>query len=175
MNPLNHQNPHTTNKEEKPRKEPSTLQILCIHHQNNDIGTQTTLDQLTQIAKTLNIKQIYTNPAPPTPMPIIINNKSQWRKTNSPPLIETQLYKTFPLPDYNTLLLLKFNPDHSYYTDGLFKEPTEGQRETAGYGIFNATKELRIAHRPYRLQNILRAEIMAIHKTLQILKHKISQ
>ena len=69
--------PQITNKEEKPQKEPSTLQILCIHHQNNDIGAQTTLDQLTQIAKTLNIKQIYTNPAPPTAMPITINNKSQ--------------------------------------------------------------------------------------------------
>ena len=96
-------------------------------------------------------------------MPITVNNKSQWKKTNSPSLIETQPHRTFPLPDYNTLLPLKFNPDHSYYTDGSFKEPTEGQRETVGYGI---------AHRLYGLQNILRAEMMAIHKTLQILNTK---
>ena len=97
-------------------------------------------------------------------MPITFNNKSQWKKTNSPPLIETQLHRTFPLPNYNTLLPLKFNPDHSYYTDGSFKEPTEGQRETTGYGIFNATKELKIAHRLYGLQNILRVKMMAFIK-----------
>ena len=56
----------TTNKEEIPRKELATLQLLCIHHQNNDIGTQTTLDQLTQIAKTLNTTIYKADPAHPT-------------------------------------------------------------------------------------------------------------
>ena len=107
-------------------------------------------------------------------MLITINNKSQWKKTNSLPFTQTQIFSTIALPDYNTLLPLKFNPDHSYYTDGSFKEPTEGQRETAGYGIFKATKELGISHRLYGLQNILRAEMMAIHKTLQILNTNYS-
>ena len=91
--------PQTTNKEEKPRKEPSTLQLLCIHHQNNDIGTQITLDQLTQIAKILNIKQIYTKSAPPTPLPITVNNKTQWKKTKYLPSSQTQLHKSTALPD----------------------------------------------------------------------------
>ena len=47
IEPTKPPNLQRSNKEEKPRKEPATLQLLCIHHQNNDIGTQPTLDQLT--------------------------------------------------------------------------------------------------------------------------------
>ena len=61
--PTKPSNLQKTNEEEKPWKETATLQLLCIHHQNNDIGTQTTVDQLTQIAITLNIEQTYTKPA----------------------------------------------------------------------------------------------------------------
>ena len=38
------------------RKELSTLQILCIHHQNNNIGTHVQMNQLTHIA---NISEYY--------------------------------------------------------------------------------------------------------------------
>jgi len=36
-----------------PRKELSTLQILCIHHQNNYIGTYEQLNELTHIVNNL--------------------------------------------------------------------------------------------------------------------------
>ena len=50
-----------------PRKELSTLKILCIHHQNNNIGTYEQLNQLTHIADNLSIQQLYTQIAAHTP------------------------------------------------------------------------------------------------------------
>ena len=38
----------------------STLQIFCIHHQNNYIGTYEQLNQLTRIVNNLSIPQPYT-------------------------------------------------------------------------------------------------------------------
>ena len=63
---------------------------------------------------------------------------------------------------------------HSYYTDGSFKPPMEETpgnwiREEARYDIYNPGKNLNIDKRLHRLQNILRAEMMAIHKTLKII------
>jgi len=42
-------------------------------------------------------------------------------------------------------------------------------REKAGFGIYNGPKKLQIAERLHGLQNILRAELMAVHKMLTIL------
>ena len=42
-------------------------------------------------------------------------------------------------------------------------------REEAGYGIYNPGKNLNIDKRLHGLQNILQAEMMAIHKTLKII------
>ena len=42
------------------RKELSTLQILCIHHQNKYIGTYEQLNQLTHIVSNLSTQQLYT-------------------------------------------------------------------------------------------------------------------
>ena len=52
-----------------PRKELSTLQILCIHHQNNYIRTYEQLNQLTHIVNYLSIQQLYTQIATHTPPP----------------------------------------------------------------------------------------------------------
>jgi hypothetical protein len=46
--------------------------------------------------------------------------------------------------------------------------PGEWRRERAGYGI-HSPKGLNIANRLYGHQNILRAEMMAIHETLSII------
>ena len=77
------------------------------------------------------------------------------------------------LPDYQTNLPLKYHPHFSYYTDGSFKEPkliSPGvwRKETAGYDIYSP-KGLNIAERLYGHHNILKAEMIAIHKTLRII------
>jgi hypothetical protein len=60
-----------------PRKELSTLQILCIPHQNNHIGTCEQLNQLTHIVNNLSIPQLHTQIATHTPrIPLSILTKS---------------------------------------------------------------------------------------------------
>ena len=66
--------------------------------------------------------------------------------------------------------------------DGSFKPPKQtnnGQwrREKVGYGIYDPFKNLNIAEKLPGLQNILRAKMMAIHHTLQLLtqRTKMSQ
>jgi ribonuclease HI len=78
------------------------------------------------------------------------------------------------LLDYHTNLPLKFPPLYSYYTNGSFEPPKKKQngtwlRERAGYGIYNPCKDIQISERLPGLQNILRAELLAIHHTLQII------
>ena len=77
------------------------------------------------------------------------------------------------LPDYQTNLPLKFHPQFSYYTNGSSKKPkliSPGvwRKETAGYGIYSP-KGLNIAKRLHGHQNILRAEMITIHKALRII------
>ena len=55
------------------RKELSTLRIFCIHHQNNHIGTYKQMNQLTDIANKLQILQVHTQIAPPTPVNTTVN------------------------------------------------------------------------------------------------------
>jgi hypothetical protein len=55
------------------RKELSTLRILCIHHQNNHIGTYEQMNELTDIANNLQILQVHTQIAPPTPVNTTVN------------------------------------------------------------------------------------------------------
>jgi ribonuclease HI len=84
-----------------------------------------------------------------------------------------------PLPPYNLTLPHKFLPQHSYYTDGSFKPPkltptNTWRRERAGYGIYNSIKNIQISARLLRLQNILRAELMALHHTIQLINYQYS-
>ena len=106
-----------------PRKELSTLQILCIHHQNNCIGTYEQLNQLTRIVNNLSIQQLYTQIATHTPPNTPVNPNKKWSKLlypNNPTPNETPIPQ---LHDYQTNLPLKFHPQFSYYTNGSFKKP----------------------------------------------------
>src|SRR5665213_608406 len=60
------------------RKEPSTIQILCVHHQNNNIGTAEQMKLINDAANNLQILQSYTQIAPPTPPNITINPSKKW-------------------------------------------------------------------------------------------------
>jgi ribonuclease HI len=74
----------------------------------------------------------------------------------------------------------KFPSLYSYYTDGSFdpskqKENGTWQRECTGYGIYNPDKDIQISERLPGLQNILRAELLAIHHILQIIKNQFPE
>ena len=86
----------------------------------------------------------------------------------------TSTPNTPTITNIDRCLPLKYLPQFCYYTDGSFKLPKETsqghwKREKAGYGIYNSTKNLKIAVRLPGLQNILRAKMMAIHHTLRLL------
>jgi len=128
---------------------------------------------LKDIADHLQILQSHTQIAPPTPPIISVNSSKKWSKSNYPNILPNNTILTPPLPNYQTNLPLKFHPQFSYYTDGSFMKPKEiapgeWRRERAGYGI-HSPKGLNIANRLYGHQNILRAEMMAIHETLSII------
>jgi hypothetical protein len=81
---------------------------------------------------------------------------------------------TLPLPDFPCIHQSKFSPQHCYYTDGSFTPPKQQANgfwdpAQAGYGIWNPLLKINLPQRLIGLQNILRAEILAIHHTLQIL------
>jgi hypothetical protein len=111
--------------------------------------------------------------APPIPPLIQVNNCKIWNSLTYPPII------TFPpfiplLPYYQHHHPPKFAPCYNYYTDGSFKPPKQRingtwKPEIAGYGIYNPINHINISTRLPGLQNILRAELLAIHDTLQIL------
>src|ERR1700738_2071927 len=62
------------------RKEPSTMQIFCIHHQNNNIGTYEQMKLINDTANNLQILQSHTQTAPPTPPNITVNPSKKWPK-----------------------------------------------------------------------------------------------
>jgi hypothetical protein len=107
------------------RKKPSTLQIFCIHHQQNSIGTSAQMELIKDVANNLQILQSHTQIAPPTPLNITVNPSKRWAKSNySNPFPHTNT-PTPQLPNYQTNLPLKFHPQFSYYTDGSFIKPME--------------------------------------------------
>ena len=66
---------------------------------------------------------------------------------------------------------------YSYYTDSSFKPPKQKQdgtwkRERARYRIYNLGKTIKVSERLLGLQNILQAELLAIHHALQIIVNK---
>ena len=137
------------------------------------------LDQLIslqQLLNALNISHAHLQPIPSTPPNTPINAHKTWASlTLHPWPLHTQLVQ--PLPDYYTNLAPKFLPLFSYYTDSLFtppkKEPNCTWRcEWASYGIYNLGKGITILERLPGLQNILHAEILTIHHTLQIITHQ---
>ena len=97
----------------------------------------------------------------------------KWFKLDYPNIPANNQIPIPQLPNYQTILPLKFHPQFSYYTDGAFKPPkeigpSEWLRERAGYDIYSP-KGLNIPKRLWGHQNILGAKMMVIHKTLRII------
>ena len=157
----------------KPRVEPSTIHILCVHHSNNNIGNIKKINTLTAIFNNLHIPQVHTQIAPPTPPNILINKSKKWNALAYPTTNLPQNDGIPPLPIYENNKSLKFPPQYCYYRDGSFLPSQQiddkWTREKAGYGIYNQYKNLELAVRLPGLQNIFRAELMAIHATLKII------
>ena len=158
----------------KPRVEPSTIHILCVHHNNNNIGNIEQMNTLNTIFNNLHVPQVHTQIAPPTPPNTQVNKSKKWNAlvypTTNPPI-----YDEIPsLPTYENNKPLKFSPQYCYYTDGSFLPPQQVDnrwiREKTGYGVYNQYKSLELAIRLPRLQNVFRAELMAIQATLKIIK-----
>ena len=140
-------------------KEPSTIQMFCIHHQNNNIGTYEQRKLLKDIAYNLQILQSHTQIAPPIPSNTNVNPSKKWSKSNYPYALAHNNIPAPQFPSYQTNLPLKFHPQFSYYMDGSFIKPKEiapgvWRRERAGYGIYSP-KGLNIAKRLHGHQNIL--------------------
>ena len=119
------------------------------------------MNQLINIANNIQITQIYTQIAPPTPSNTTINPSKKWAKSKYPNAPENYNIPIPQLPNYQTNLPLKFHPQFSYYTDGSFMKPKEinpgvWRRERVGYGIYNP-KGINISKRLHGHQNILRA------------------
>ena len=111
------------------------------------------MDTLKHISGTLNIHKIHTTTAPPTPPNTKVNRIRKWSSLrNKPSEVQHPFYNPPPLPTYQHKHSHKFNPIHSYYTDGSFKPPTQDStcnwiREEAGYGIYNPGEDLNINKR----------------------------
>jgi hypothetical protein len=74
--------PPELNKE--PRKETSSIRILCIHHQITEINIANLETKLIQITTNLNIKPPYIKAPPPTPINIKVHKHPKWNKTPYP-------------------------------------------------------------------------------------------
>ena len=124
---------------------------------------------------TLQIPTTFNTTAPPTPINTPVHSSRNWSQFTYPaPPLTTQNIYTPLLTNQDICLPLKYQPQYCYYTDGSFIPPKKitqehWKREKAGYGIYNPFKNLKIAERLPGLQNILRAELMAIHHTLRLL------
>ena len=133
----------------KPRVEPSSIHILCVHHNNNNIGNTEQTNALTTIFDNLQIPQVHIQIAPPTPPNIQVNKSKKWNALAYPATNPPQCDETPPLPNYGNDKPLKFPPQYCYYTDGSFLPPQQiGDRwirEKAGYGIYNQYNNLEIA------------------------------
>ena len=134
-----------------------------MQHKNTPIGTRTYTQQMQDIACTLGIFEIFCQIAPLTPLDTLVNRNAKWIKLTYPPTPPTIQIPTNPWNiNPEQCLPLKYPPQFCYYTDGSFKPPKQinnGQwrRKKARYGIYNPFKNLKIAKRLPRLQNILRA------------------
>ena len=146
----------------KPRVKSASIHILCVHHNNNNIGNIEQINTLTTILNNLHIPQIYTQIAPPTPPNTQVNKSKKWIALTYPTTNLPQYVQIPLLPNYENNNSLKFPPQYCYYTDGSFLPPQQiGDRwirKKTGYGVYNQHKNLELAARLPGLQNIFRAE-----------------
>jgi ribonuclease HI len=162
--------PPELNKE--PRIETLAVRILCIHHKNTPIKVPNFESKFLQITTKLRINPPYILTPPPTPINTIVHKHPKWNKSPYPP--QTNPSNTLQLPDFSHIHQPKFQDQYCYYTDGSFTLPKQQDNgfwapAQAGYGIWNPLFKINLPQRLIGLQNILRAEISAIHHTLQIL------
>ena len=118
--------PYPSNSKNKPKYESSTIQILCIHHQNKTLGVMEQMDILNYIAENTKYPRNTHNNCTPTPP----NTQVNWIKKisslqNRPSTTHNHFYNPPPVPTYQHDHFQKFNPVHSYYMDGSFKPPME--------------------------------------------------
>jgi ribonuclease HI len=175
---ITYEEPTIPQKRQVPKTEPLAIRILCIHHQNHNIGTIHQMNTLKTTLDNLQIPQYYIHYALPTPHNTSVNKCKKWNKLIYPPAIYHTTLNTPTLPNFTTNTTPKFKPQHSYYTDGSFIPPIKKdnghwEKEKAGYGIYNSTKiDMQISKRLLGLQTCFRAELMAIHKTLKLISKK---
>jgi ribonuclease HI len=107
---------------------------------------------------------------PPSPY-LHTQNKTltsrSWKKAHPPPTPPPLTHPSPPLPNFPFDPPLKFPILQSIYTDGSVFESSVNTK--AGYGVYSAIFEEQIAARLPGRQNILRAELMAIHKATTLL------
>ena len=83
----------------KPRVEPFTVYILCVHHGNYNVGNIDQINALTIILNNLSIPLVHTQTVPPTPPNIQVNKSIIWNAL------------TYPITTY-----LKIMKHHLYQT-----------------------------------------------------------
>ena len=115
-------NPQVTH---KPKTKPLAIQILCIHHQTRKIGTLHQINNIKTTIDNLQIPQYHIQTAQPTPQNTPVNKNKTWYKNAHPPSNHPNTLYMPPLPNFTTNTMLKFQPQHSYYTDGSFIPPTQ--------------------------------------------------
>jgi hypothetical protein len=160
--------PPELNKE--PRIETLAVRILCIHHKNTTIDIPNLKAKLIQTTNKLQINPAYITTPPPTPINTKAHKHPKWNKSSYPLQINPTKAPP-PLPNFPRIHQSKFLPQYCYYTDGSFTPPKQQANgmwdpTQAGYGIWNPLLKINLPQRVIRLQNILRAEISAIHHTL---------
>jgi ribonuclease HI len=144
--------------------------ILCVYHIINEFPFLDFKTRFQEIFNTqLNLQITFTNNPKITPKGTKINPSIQW--SNITTYInsnnETNHNMEIPTcPTYNAYRVLKFSTN-SYYIPPNPNKPDKSN-DVAGYGIYNKDKNIKLAFRLPRLQNILKAELTAIHDTLQL-------
>jgi hypothetical protein len=169
-NTLQYHEPIKPTYDDDPHIESQALQILCIHHKTTTIGNLASLQQLSTYTIT---PDLLIRIAPSTPSNTKVQNNKNWNTLPDPPPPIHFVHLALPLPNYTFALPLKYPPEYSYYTDGSFYPPKQispnnWRPETASYGVFNPIKNLQISERLPGLQNILKAELMAIYTTIKL-------
>ena len=128
------------------------------------------LQNFAQLSHTLNQSLPFIQIIPPTSLNIEVNKNHLWNKSQDL-ILTPHKDNPPPLPLYPNNLPYKFPIQYSYFIDGSFYPHVEispgiWQAETASYDIYNAHKNLRISKRLPGLQNILRADLIAILETI---------
>jgi hypothetical protein len=127
-----------------------------------------------QIATDFQIPLPYTNQPQSIPINNVVKKYTNWNKVTHLPMLNQNILIFPPLPDYTHIIALKYLPQYRYYTNGSFKPPKEikphiRKKERTGYGIYNPHDKIIQKERLWSLQNILRAELIAIYHTIQII------